>query len=48
MHILTDIVLDVSNVFQNKNVPIQERVCVSPPHYYLDWFERSYPNVALN
>ena len=48
MHILTAIILDVSNAFQNKNVPIHESVCVSPPPYYLDWFERSYPNVPLN
>ena len=45
---LNDIILDVRNGFQNKNVPIHERVCVSPPHYNLDWFERSYPNVPLN
>ena len=38
----------MSNEFQNKNVPIHERVCVSPPPYYLDWFERSYPNVPIN
>ena len=48
MHILTDIILDVSNAFQNKKIPIHERFCVSPPPYYLDWFERSYPNVPLN
>ena len=41
-------ILDVSNSFQNKNVPIHERVCVSPPPYYLNWFERSYPNIPLN
>ena len=39
---LTARVLDVSNAFQNTNVPIHERVCVSPPPYYLDWFKRSY------
>ena len=48
MHRLTARILDVSNAFQNTNVPIHERVCVSPPPYYLDWFERSYPNVPLN
>ena len=48
MHRLTAIILDVSNAFQNTNVPIHERVCVSPPPYYLDWFERYYPNVPLN
>ena len=41
-------ILDVINAFQNTNVPIHERVCVSPPPYYLDWFEISYPNVTLN
>ena len=48
MHRLNARILDVSNAFQNKNVPIRERVCVSPSPYYLDWFERSYPNVPLN
>ena len=48
IHRLTARILDVSNEFQNTNVPIYERVCVSPPTYYLNWFERSYPNVPLN
>ena len=39
MHRLTARILDVSNAFQNKNAPIHERVCVSPPPYYLDGFE---------
>ena len=48
MHRLTASILDVSNSFQNTNFPIHERVFVSPPPYYLDWFERSYPNVPIN
>ena len=48
MHILTARNLDVSNAFQNKKFPIYERVCVSPPSYYLYWFEMSYPYVPLN
>ena len=48
MHILTASTLDFSNAFQNKNVPIREIVFVSPPTFYLEWFERSYPNVPLN
>ena len=48
MHRLTASILDVSNAFQNTNVPIHERFCVSPPPYYLNWFEISYPNVPLN
>ena len=48
MHRLTARILDVSNAFQNTNVPINERVCVSPPPYYIDWFEKSYPDVPLN
>ena len=48
MHRLTARILDVSNEFQNTNVLIHERVCVSPPPYYLKWFERSYPDVPLN
>ena len=45
---LTTSILDVSNELYNTNVPIRERDCVSPPPYYLDWFEKYYPNVALN
>ena len=48
MHRHTANILDVINAFQNKNVPIYERVCVSPPLYYIDWIEISYPNVTLN
>ena len=48
MNILTDRILDVNNIFKNTNVTINEIVCFSPPPYYLDWFERSYPNVPLN
>ena len=48
MHKITARVLDVSNALQNVIVPINERVCVSTPPYYLDWFERSYPSVTIN
>ena len=48
MHRLTAKILDVSNAFQNKNVTIHERVCLTPPPYYLDSFERSYPDVHIN
>ena len=48
MHRLTARILDISNACQNTNVPIHEIVCVSQPPYYLDWFERSDPNVPLN
>ena len=48
MHRLTDRILDVSNKFQNTYVPIHEGVCVSSPPYFIEWFERSYPNVSLN
>ena len=48
IHRLTAIILDVSNYFQNENVPIYERVCVSPPPYYLYWFEKYHPNIRLN
>ena len=39
MHILTSRILDVSNAFKNTNVPIHERVCASPPPYYLDYLK---------
>ena len=48
MHIPTDRILDVSNSFKNTNIPIHERVCVSPQPYYIYWFEIYYPNVTLN
>ena len=48
MHRLTARILYVSNAIHNTKFPINERVCVSPPPYYIDWFERSYPNVPLN
>ena len=48
MYRLTASTLDVSNLFQNTNDPIYERVCVSPQPYYLDWFEITYPNGPLN
>ena len=48
MHRLTAMILDVSNEFQTKNVPINERFFVSTPPYYLDWFKISYPNVPIN
>ena len=48
MHRITARILDASKSFQNKNFPIHERVCVNPPAYYLDWFDRYYPNVTLN
>ena len=48
MHRLTARILDFSNYFQNTIVPIHERVCVSPPPYYLDWFEKHYPNFPIN
>ena len=48
MHRLTARILDVSNLFQNKKFPINERVYVSTPPYYLYWFEKYYPNIHLN
>ena len=48
IHRLADRILDVSNSFQNTNVPIHEIFCVSPPPYDLDWFEIYYPNVSIN
>ena len=45
---LTARIFDVRNEFQNTHSPIYERVCVSPPPYYLYWFVISYLNVTLN
>ena len=41
MHKLTASILDVITSFQNNNVPIHEIFYVTPPLYYLDWFEIS-------
>ena len=48
MHRLNARILYVSIAFQNKTVFIHERVCVSPPPYYIYWFEISCPNIPLN
>ena len=48
MNRLTVSILDVSNEYQNKNVSIHERVCVSPPPYDLKRFKRSFLNAPLN
>ena len=48
MHRLTVRILYVSNESKSTNVPIHERVRVSPPPYYIDWFERYYRNVPQN
>ena len=45
IHRLAYIVLDISNAFQNKYVPIHYIVCVGPPPYYLDCFDKYYPSV---
>ena len=48
MYRLNSRVFYVSNTFQNTNFPIHEIFCVSPPPYYLYWFETPYPSVPLN
>ena len=48
MNRLTAKILDVINASQNKNASIHRIVYVIPPNYYLDWFEKYYPNVPLN
>ena len=48
MHRITEMILVVSDDLHNKKFPINERVCVSPPPNYLDWFENYHPNVYLN
>ena len=48
IHRLSASILDVSNASQNTNIPTHERICVSPPPYYLKWFEKYYPNVPLS
>ena len=48
MHRLADSILYISNAFHHTNVPIHERVYVSTPPYYIDWFDKYYPNFPLN
>ena len=40
IHRLITRVLDVINDFQNKIYPVKERVCITLPLYYLDWFDK--------
>ena len=47
MNRLTARILDVSNAFHNKTFPIHEKLFVSPPPYYFNYSEISYPNVPL-
>ena len=48
MNRLASIIMDVSNAFNNTNVPIHEIFCASQTTCNLDQFEESYPNVPLN
>ena len=48
MNRITARILDVINAFQNNNITINERVCVILPPYYLEWFEKYYPNITIN
>ena len=48
IHILATRILDVGNSFHNKNSSIHKIVGFSSSPYYLEWFERSYPNGTLN
>ena len=34
--------------FYNTNVMVGERVWITTQNYYLDWFDRSHPNVPIN
>ena len=45
---LNEEIFSISNALQNTNVPINEIFCVIPPPHYLDWFEKSDPNVPIN
>ena len=38
MHRLTANILDINNYLQNENVLDHERVFVSQPPYYMEWF----------
>eukprot|EP00978_Attheya_sp_CCMP212_P041486 scaffold238472_cov35-Attheya_sp.AAC.1 len=40
-------IADVKNAFQNTMIPVAERVHVTLPPYYLQWFKRKYPKVQI-
>ena len=48
MHRPTVRCLCVIDTFYNTNSPIHEIFDVSPPPYYMDWFEKYFPIVPLN
>ena len=48
MHRLTGSILDASNYFHNTNAMINERLCVIPSPYYMEWFEKFNPNAHIN
>ena len=43
MHRFIDMILNISNNFQNTNIPMNEKACVTPSTYYIDWFEKFTP-----
>ena len=48
IHRLNSSIWDISNDFQNKHFPINERFCVIPPPYYLDCYEKYHLNSHFN
>ena len=48
IHRLNSSIWDFSNDFQNKHLPINKRFYVSPPPYYLEWFEKYHLNFHIN
>ena len=40
--------LDVRNAFQNTQRSVSERVLLTPPPFYLEWFNLRYPHLSIS
>ena len=41
-------ILDIENCFQNTLVAAEDRVVVTLPNFYMEWFKRKYPEFTLD
>ena len=44
---LTLAIMDVVNCFQSTLIPEEERIVVTLPSFYMDWFKKEYPEYKL-
>ena len=41
-------ILDIENCFQNTLVAAKDRVVVTLPNFYMEWFKQEYPEYTLD